>query len=63
MLLGVVAILRLAGRAVDDRTKPLADMVRRSLASLGSLGVMQGKSEGSPRRGGGRVPIRSRGQP
>lgn len=36
--LGVFAILRLAGRAVDDRTKPLADIVRRSLASLGNLG-------------------------
>ena len=38
VLLGVVAILRLAGRAVDDRAKPLADIVRRSLASLGNLG-------------------------
>jgi len=38
VLLGVVAILRLAGRAVDDRAKPLADVVRRSLASLGNLG-------------------------
>src|SRR5450631_4201556 len=36
--LGVFAILRLAGRAVDDRTKPLADVVRRFLASLGNLG-------------------------
>ena len=36
--LGVFAILRLAGRAVDDSTKPLADIVRRSLASLGNLG-------------------------
>ena len=38
VLLGVVAILRLAGRAVDDRAKPLADIVRRALASLGNLG-------------------------
>ncbi len=38
VLLGVVAILRLAGRAVDDRAKPLADIVRRFLASLGNLG-------------------------
>ncbi len=38
VLLGVIAILRLAGRAVDDRSKPLADIVRRSLASLGNLG-------------------------
>jgi hypothetical protein len=37
--IGVIAILRLAGRAVDDRAKPLADAVRRSLASLGNLGV------------------------
>jgi hypothetical protein len=36
--LGVIAIFRLAGRAVDDRAKPLADIVRRSLASLGNLG-------------------------
>ena len=48
--LGVFAILRLAGRAVDDRTKPLADVVRRSLASLGNLGVLRGASEGAPRK-------------
>ncbi|MEO7114262.1 MAG: hypothetical protein ABIZ18_00230 [Caldimonas sp.] len=49
--LGVVAILRLAGGAVDDRIKPLADIVRRSLASLGSLGVMRGGAgDGEVRR-------------
>jgi hypothetical protein len=51
--LGVFAILRLAGRAVDDRAKPLADVVRRSLASLGNLGAsradeLEGDAEAAP---------------
>jgi hypothetical protein len=44
--LAVIAILRLAGGAVDGRAKPLADVVRRSLASLGSLGVLRGAGDG-----------------
>ena len=47
--LGVVAILRLAGRAVDEHTRPLADRVRRFLASLGSLGVMRERSDDESR--------------
>ena len=62
--LGVVAILRLAGRAVDDRTKPLADAVRRSLASLGSLGVLRGTSDApSSRPAASRSASRSRSRP
>ncbi len=60
---GVFAILRLAGRAVDDRAKPLADALRRSLASLGSLGILRGANDRGaapviPSEDGARPPLR-----